>query len=287
MPTLMEPLYGYEAVNVEAQLRDRHSLLHWMRRMLAIRRRHAAFGRGTLRFLYPKNRKILAFLREYEDEIILCVANVSRSPEAVELDLSELAGRVPVELSGGWLFPPIGQLTYLLTLPPYGFYWFVLTAESDAPSCHTPAPESLPEYITMVFRKSLTEVIGPGASSELERDALASYLAKRRWFAAKDQRIRSARIRNVTPLPDTDREVLLAEVEAVTDAGVSSWQLPLSIAWDDEPTAALPSQLALARVRRGRRVGLLTDGFSLPAFAHAMLSSLAAEKSIKTEGGSI
>src|ERR1044072_9498028 len=86
LPSLMDPLYGYEAVNVEAQQRDRHSLLHWMRRMLAIRRRHTAFGRGTLRFLYPKNRKVLAFLREYDDEIILCVANVSRAPEAVELD---------------------------------------------------------------------------------------------------------------------------------------------------------------------------------------------------------
>ena len=109
LPTLMDPLYGYETINVEAQLRDRHSLLHWMRRTLAIRRRHAAFGRGTLRFLYPKNRKVLAFLREYKDEIILCVANVSRAPEAVELDLSELSGRVPVELNGGSLFPPIGQ----------------------------------------------------------------------------------------------------------------------------------------------------------------------------------
>src|SRR4029453_15924553 len=128
LPTLMDPLYGYETINVEAQLRDQHSLLHWMRRMLAIRRRHVAFGRGTLNFLYPKNRKVLAFLREFDGETILCVANVSRTPQAVELDLSDLAGRVPVELSGGSLFPPIGQLTYLLTLPPYGFYWFVLAA---------------------------------------------------------------------------------------------------------------------------------------------------------------
>ena len=105
LPTMMDPLYGYEAVNVEAQTRDPHSLLNWMRRMLAIRRRHRAFGRGSLRFLYPKNRKVLAYLREYEDETILCVANVSRTPQAVELDLSELAGRVPVELSGGSLFP--------------------------------------------------------------------------------------------------------------------------------------------------------------------------------------
>ena len=127
--------------------------------MLAIRRRHAAFGRGTLRFLYPKNRKVLAFLREHEDETILCVANVSRSPEAVELDLSEMAGRVPVELSGGSAFPPIGQLTYLLTLPPYGFYWFVLAAESEPPAWHTKAPEPMPEYVTLVTRNRIVDAL--------------------------------------------------------------------------------------------------------------------------------
>ena len=133
LPTLMDPLYGYETINVEAQLRDRHSLLQWMRRTLAIRRRHQAFGRGTLRFLYPGNRKVLTFLREHDGETIFCVANVAQSPQAVELDLSEFNGRVPTELTGGSRFPPIGQLTYLLTLPPYGFYWFVLaTAERSA-----------------------------------------------------------------------------------------------------------------------------------------------------------
>ena len=126
LPPIMDPLYGYGAVNVEAQARDPHSLLNWMRRMLAVRRRHPAFGRGTLTFLYPKNRKILAYLREFEDETLLCVANVAHSPQAVELDLSTFVGRVPVELNAGTPFPPIGELTYLLTLPPYGFYWFAL-----------------------------------------------------------------------------------------------------------------------------------------------------------------
>ena len=140
LPTIIDPIYGYETVNVEAASRDPYSLLHWMRRMLSVRRTHSAFGRGTLRFLYPKNRKVLAYLREHEGETLLCVANVSRTPQAVELDLSEFVGRVPIELNGGSLFPPIGQLTYLLTLPPFGFYWFVLARESDAPAWHTPRP---------------------------------------------------------------------------------------------------------------------------------------------------
>ena len=181
--------------------------------MLAIRRRHAAFGRGTLRFLYPKNRKVLAFLREYDDEIILCVANVSRAPEAVELDLSELAGRVPVELSGGSLFPPIGQLTYLLTLPPYGFYWFMLAAQSEPPAWHTQAPEPMPEYITLVTRNRIADALATPDGAAFVRDVLPAYLMKRRWFSAKDQSIKSTKLKYLAPLPDGDREVLLAEIE--------------------------------------------------------------------------
>ncbi len=212
LPTLMDPLYGYETINVEAQLRDQHSLLHWMRRMLAIRRRHRAFGRGSLRFLYPKNRKVLAFLREYDGETILCVANVSRTPQAVELDLSELAGRVPVELSGGSLFPPIGQLTYLLTLPPYGFYWFVLAAQSEPPAWHTPAPEPMPDYVTLVTRNRIADAVASADGAALARDVLPSYLMKRRWFSAKDQSIKSVRFKYLAALPG-ERELLLAEIE--------------------------------------------------------------------------
>ncbi len=121
LPPVADPLYGFEALNVEAQVSDAHSLLNWTRRMLALRGRHGAFGRGSMRFLAPANRRILAYLREYGDEVILCVANLSRVPQAVELDLQQFEGRVPVELTGMSPFPPIGQLTYLLTLPPYGF----------------------------------------------------------------------------------------------------------------------------------------------------------------------
>ena len=122
LPPIMDPNYGYMAVNVEAQSADAHSMLNWTRRMLAVRRRHKAFGRGTLRFLYPQNRKVLAYLREYEDEgggeTILCVSNISRIAQAVELDLHHFEGRIPIDVVGGSMFPPVGQLSYLLTLPP-------------------------------------------------------------------------------------------------------------------------------------------------------------------------
>ena len=175
-------------MNVEAQARDPHSLLMWMRRIIAVRRQYQAFGRGNFRLLYPKNRKILAYLREYDGFTILCVANLARTPQAVELDLSEFSGRIPIELDGGSVFPPIGQLTYLLTLAPYGFYWFNLAEETAWPSLHTPAPEPMPEYQTIVFRKSFLEGL-LAARSVLEREVLPSYLPKRRWFAQKDQKL--------------------------------------------------------------------------------------------------
>lgn len=286
LPAIMDPLYGYETVNVEAQTRDAHSLLHWMRRMIAIRRTHSAFGRGTLRFLYPKNRKVLAYLREHDGEAILCVANVSRAPQAVELDLSEFAGRVPIELSGGSLFPPIGQLTYLLTLPPYGFYWFILATATEAPSWHTPAPEPLPDYITVVVRSRLAEGV-QAIAPMLEREALPGYLAKRRWFGAKDQKLQSVRFGAFPRLPGVERDLLLSEIEVTTDEGASRWLLPLGTNWEDEPSAALPAQLAVSRVRRGRRVGLLTDAFALPEFARGMLAALADGVTIESAEGRI
>ena len=287
LPPLMDPLYGYGAVNVEAQTRDPHSILNWTRRMLAVRRRHPALGRGTLTFLYPKNRKILAYLREYGGETLLCVANVAHSPQAVELDLSSFVGRVPVELNAGTVFPPIGQLTYLLTLPPYGFYWFALGSASDWPSWHTPAPEPLPEFVTVVLRDDLAKAISANAETVIEREALPQYLAKRRWFGLKDQTIKSARIAGLIDIGDGEREILLSEIEVKTSAGTSRWSLPLAILWEDEPSAALPNRLALARVRRGRRLGLLTDAFSLPSFARRFTSCLEAGKDIPLADGAL
>ena len=287
LPPIMDPLYGYEAVNVEAQSADQHSLLNWMRRAIAVRRQHQAFGRGAFRLLYPKNRKVLAYLRELDGRSILCVANLARTPQAVELDLSEFAGRVPIELDGGSVFPPIGQLSYLLTLPPFGFYWFVLAEEEAGwPTAHTPAPEPMPEYQTIVLRGRLADGLVAGRGTA-ERDILPQYLAKRRWFALKDQTIRAVRLASLAVLPQSDNEMLLAEIETDTQTGTARWLLPLAIAWDDRPTGPLPTQLALARVRRGARVGLLTDGFALPELAQAIMTGLRDAASVMTEAGEI
>jgi maltose alpha-D-glucosyltransferase/alpha-amylase len=130
-PPLMDPVYGYQAVNVEAQLRTPTSLLRWMHRFIALRKAHPVFGLGDYRALRPDNLRIFAHLRTYADDVVLCVHNVARSAQAVELDLSEFEGRHPVEMFGRSRFPRIGQLPYLLTLAPRGFFWFVLEKEQE------------------------------------------------------------------------------------------------------------------------------------------------------------
>ncbi len=125
-PVVVDPVYGYQAVNVEAQESDRGSLLPWMRNMIRLRKQFKAFGRGTMEFLSPRNGKVLAYVRRYRDDVILCVANLSRTVQPAELDLRAFAGLIPVEMLGFTEFPTIGSKPYFLTLGPYGFYWFEL-----------------------------------------------------------------------------------------------------------------------------------------------------------------
>ncbi len=273
LPPIMDPLYGFEAVNVEAQARDPHSLLNWMRRMLSLRRNHQAFGRGTLEFLYPGNRRVLAYLRQYEGDTILCVANLSRTPQAVELDLSAFEGRVPVELSGPSPFPPIGRMTYLLTLPPYGFYWLGLAAGETAPSWHQAGGEQLPEFQTLVVRESLRELLGEQHTAKILREMLPDYLPRRRWFAAKNERITRARIAYAVPLPSV-QEILIIEVEVETAGRSDRYLMPAGIAWEGPGLSSFAQQTALARVRRGRQVGYLTDAFALEALPRGILQGL-------------
>ncbi|MBV9813518.1 MAG: putative maltokinase, partial [Acetobacteraceae bacterium] len=288
LPAIMDPLYGFQTLNVEAQDRDPFSLLNWMRRMLAVRKQFPAFGRGRLRFLYPGNRKVFAYLRELDDpdQTVLCVCNLSRTAQAVELDLSAFNGRVPVDMVGGSVFPPVGQLSYLLTLPPFGFFWFLLAQEAQLPNWHKPAPEALPEFATIVIRGDIGEAIAAEGRRIIEREVLPAYVPKRRWFAAKGERVESFRVASTARLPGV-RDAMLAEVSAQIGDANDNYVLPLGIVWEDETTDALPQQLALARVRRGRRVGMLTDGFAVDAFATGVLRALAEGAAIDSSAGEI
>ncbi|GAA2792150.1 maltose alpha-D-glucosyltransferase [Crossiella cryophila] len=139
LPVINDPVYGYQAVNVEAQLNNTSSLLHWTRRMIEVRKEHPAFGLGTFTELGSSNPSVLAYLRRWSPEeegdpedVVFCVNNLSRFPQPVELDLSAFAGYTPIELTGGVHFPAIGELPYLLTLPGHGFYWFQIAATAES-----------------------------------------------------------------------------------------------------------------------------------------------------------
>ncbi|WP_206934868.1 maltose alpha-D-glucosyltransferase [Roseococcus thiosulfatophilus] len=287
LPPLQDPMYGFQAVNVEMQARDPHSLLNWMRRMLAVRKRSQAFGRGGMRLLYPANRKVLAYVREHEEDTILCVFNLSRSAQAVELDLSALAGRVPVEMLGGTSFPPVGQLPYLLTLPPYGFYWFVLAADQALPAWHTPSPEPLPDLRTLVLRANVKEMLGATTRAELEQQVLPEYLPKRRWFASKGEKLGALSLTAIATLPETQGAVVMAEVEVNLPGRAERYALPLAGVEDMEGSGPLSSQLALARLRQGRRVGYLTDAFADDRMPAAVLAALRGGLRLNSDAGEI
>ncbi|MET1754194.1 maltose alpha-D-glucosyltransferase [Novosphingobium sp. RD2P27] len=273
LPAIQDPLYGFQAVNVEAQQDDQHSLLNWVKRMLAVRKEHQAFGRGKQVFLRPANRKILAYFREHGDETILCVANLSRTAQAVELPLHEYEGRTPVELTGGTPFPKIGHLPYLLTLPPYGFLWFCLSNSEAGPGWSSTAAAADAERHTFVLRPSLRDVVQGDSLRVLEREVLPGYVANRRWFGAKDETIEKIEVAGALALPGAE-DLLFTTIDVTTDARTETHTLPLGISWEGEIAGPFASNLALARVRRNRHVGLLTDGFAVPAFARWVVAAL-------------
>ncbi|HYY07193.1 MAG TPA: maltose alpha-D-glucosyltransferase, partial [Actinomycetota bacterium] len=210
LPLVADPEHHPSAVNVEAQQNNPSSLLWWMRRLIGAARRSPSLSRGDIEFLYPENRKVLAFLRTYEDDRTLVVANLSRSAQFVELDLSRFDGQVPVELFGPTHFPRIGQLPYYITLGPYGFFWFRLQPdERPEEVAASPVP-------TLRVVGSWHEALDDGARSGVER-ALPRYLLGQRWFGAKGRRISTVAIADVIRIPATDRHgtagvVALADV---------------------------------------------------------------------------
>jgi maltose alpha-D-glucosyltransferase / alpha-amylase len=288
LPPIMDASYGFAAVNVEAQLRQPSSLLNWMRRLIAARKRHAALGRGALSFIYPRNRKILAYLRTDDSEVILCVANMSAAPQAAELDLAAYSGRVPVELLGRSAFPPIGELPYFITLPGYGFYWFLLADEMEAPKWHEPAVQPLPEFRTLVVGRRWAGIVDDPVRGVLWQTILPEFLPNQRWFAAKGSRIADVLATDWAVLADGTEEFLLAETEVRLEGDERQhYLLPLAIAWEtpvDDPLSRL-LPFTLARARTGGRIGAIYDGMAAAALPRALVRAIAVERQIPTRRG--
>jgi maltose alpha-D-glucosyltransferase/alpha-amylase len=281
LPPIMDPIYGYPSVNVEAQQRDPASLLNWMKRLLAVRKSHKVFGRGSLRFLHPGNRRILAYLRRHGGETVLCVANLGRAAQPVELDLGEFKGHVPVEMLGATAFPPIGELPYLLTLPGHSFYWFLLTEEAEAPHWHEehlPAVSLpvlvLPEgWVTLQRGRATRETASERALGMLETEIIPAFLPTRRWFGAKGVGITSVRVEECG---EWRRWLLVRLWVELADGAVQRYFLPLSLREEEDTEPVGPVlAAALCKVRRHATPGLLYDAFEDEQFVRALIGAMA------------
>jgi maltose alpha-D-glucosyltransferase/alpha-amylase len=297
LPPIMDAVYGYEAVNVEAQSREPSSLLNWMRRMLAVRKESKAFGRGRLAFLKPGNRKVLAYLRELGDEVILCVANLGRSAQPVELNLARYKGRVPVELLGRTPFPPVGDLPYLLTLPRHGFYWFRLATDVEVPRWHEEqlAREDLPVIVlfdgwTSFFRDRVVPWrigMAQKVREQLETEVLPRYVAAQRWYAAKGEKVKRARLVDHAVWEVRGESWLIAQLEVEGGPETARYLLPLALAWEDRDETRMKSltAAALAKVRQQANVGVMADAWADEAFCRAVVEAIPARRQLATAQG--
>jgi maltose alpha-D-glucosyltransferase / alpha-amylase len=279
-PVIMDAVWGYEAVNVEAQQSDPSSLLSWMRNMIALRKLFRVFGRGTLEFLGPANRKVLAYLRRDHEEQILCVANLSRFAQPVDLDLAELEGCVPIEMLGYVEFPPIGREPYRLTLAPYGFLWLELHGEPRA----TVSPAERPSLEAHSW-----EYLLEGAGRYwLETVILPEFLPKQRWFGSKARTIRGARIADWAALPNSNAVVALVNLN-YERGEPDSYFLPLGLSFgspaQDLLKAAPNAILSPVISQEGR--GFLHDGMLDDAGCVSFLSLIENSTEIVTRNGRI
>ena len=245
-PVVMDPVWGYEAINVEAQQGDSSSLLNWMRNLIALRKLFRVFGRGALKFLNPSNRKVLAYIREDGDEIVLCVANLSRFAQPAQLDLSSYDGMTPVEMLGYVEFPAISKQPYAVTLAPYGFLWLELHPAPDAAAIQ---PEDAALLVADLSDwKSLLE---SGNRRKLEDSILPVYISRQRWFGNKSASIRSTVIVDWGKPNGNGAILCLVQVEYET-GNADRYFLPLALAFgsaarslrDTAPAAILSTVLS-------------------------------------------
>jgi maltose alpha-D-glucosyltransferase/alpha-amylase len=285
LPVIIDPEYHYETVNVEAQAQNQHSLLWWTRRLIALRRRYKAFGRGTMEFLNPENRKVLAFIRNYEDERILVLANLSRFAQGVSLDLSPYAGMLPVEMFGRVELPPITEEPYFFTLGPHSFFWISLEPQK--------VPLTLPasEIPVHVYSRSWEEIFD-GGSSPVLAERLPEYMPSQRWFGGKGRRLRSVGISEAIPIRSEERPttyLTFIDVQYSEGSG-ETYQLPLTYASGDAAAQRLRQapQSVLLRLRSaGSDEGILFDALYDEAFALLMLRSIERRQHLRTEQGEL
>jgi maltose alpha-D-glucosyltransferase/alpha-amylase len=289
LPINLDPENHYEAVNVEVQERNNYSLLWWMRRIIALYKRQNAFGRGTIEFLHPENRKIFTCIRRYENEIILVVANLSRFVQPVELDLSAFQSLVPVELFGRAEFPPVTDKPYPLTLGPHAFYWFAL--ETKIPPETKGVPVSAGARTILNVEEDWEEIFDDRHHIQLER-ALQSWLPSRRWFGGKAKTIKYVRVQETIRVSLGAEKAFFAflQVEYV-QAEPDIYVLPLACAVG-EPAEIIsrdsaPFVIARLNFNQTNQSGALYDAVASKEFCRALLELISKQQNLDGKSGAL
>ncbi|MDD2903340.1 MAG: maltose alpha-D-glucosyltransferase [Syntrophales bacterium] len=286
LPVNIDPEYHYEAINVEAQQNNPHSLLWWMKRLIALRKQHQALSRGGIEFLYPENNKILAFLRCHQEECMLVVNNLSRFVQYAELDLSAHQGLVPRELISQIPFPAIGEQPYFLTMGPHSTYWFSLEEPPPAEIQLTPREARIPTYT----------VSGPAEElfRRKNRQDLAAlippYLTRCRWFGGKARNIKAATITEVLPFPYGQSVAYFTLVRvSYVEGEPETYVLPLAAAFGERAAQveAESPQEVVAHLRGQAQEGVLFEAVGDNNFHQALLEAMARRRHFKANGGEL
>jgi len=283
LPVIIDPEFNYETVNVETQQANSESLLWWMRRIIALRRRHGVFGRGSIDFLDTDNHRVLAFVRSHGDEQVLVAANLSRFAQHAELDLSRWKGLVPRELFGQTHFPAVGDLPYLLTLGPHQFMWLLL----EEPTRNLLRGRRRRPTIAVDGR--LDAVFGPRNRPALEA-AVTSFLPERRWFASKARTHSQMRITDLLPFAGDGEPAMLALVEVTYLEGEpETYVLPMVAVREERATQALQDQpdAVIAHLSRGDDPAVLVDGMFDRRFCALLLEAITRKRRIAADGASV
>jgi maltose alpha-D-glucosyltransferase / alpha-amylase len=283
LPVIIDPEYHYEAINVETQDRNLSSLLWWMKLLIAMRKQYKAFGRGSLEFLSTDNAKVLAFIRQYQDETILVIINLSRFPQVAELELSKFTGQVPVEVYGQNKFPAIKDSPYMFTLGPYGYHWLLLTQQRE--SVGAGQERALPQLSVPAYWQSLLE---PEGRDKLEKRVLPQYLSNCRWFGGKGRILQQVKIGEVIPLDGTAAQLVTLEV-SYTEGASELYLLPLSFATQDRARDLIDGfpQSVIAWLQVGDDAGILFDGIYDEQVRQTLLSIIIRRKKAQGKRGEL
>ena len=285
LPLIIDPEYKYESVNVENQLINTNSLLWWMKRVIRMRKRYKAFGRGSIRFLEPANRKILAFIREYHNEKILVVVNLSRFAQAVELDLEELEGYMPLEVFSRNSFPVIHRTPYIITLGPHGYYWFELKKSKEKLWIDEPV-----DFSMVIQVKKWDLLFTNNKKDVLESKVLPSYITKRKWFAGNTKGIESMNIMENIRILHKNKNYNLLLLELKYFEGLPEFYfLPVAFASEQEERELIEyhPQSIICRVQLGEIPGILFDPLYTEHFRQYLLEMMIKNKKLDSDNNQI